>query len=69
MNIRTAVGAATIAIATNTFASAHDIGDKVTPNFGQAIPSIPGKSLIAVVVDYPPGTASVPHRHARSAFV
>jgi hypothetical protein len=30
---------------------------KSTPNFQQAIPNIPGKSLIAVVVDYPPGGA------------
>jgi quercetin dioxygenase-like cupin family protein len=35
----------------------------------QAIPNIPGKSLIAVVVDYPPGGASVPHTHAKSSFI
>ncbi len=71
MKIRTVIGAAfaAIAIATTTPASAHDIGDKVTPNFEQAIPNIPGKSLTAVVVDYPPGAASVPHIHAKSAFV
>lgn len=57
MKIRTIIGAASaaIAIATAAPASAHDVGDKVTPNFAQAIPNIPGKSLIAVVVDYPPG--------------
>ncbi|AOB30386.1 cupin [Bordetella sp. H567] len=48
---------------------AHGEGDKVTPNFQQAIPNIPGKSLIAVEVDYPPGGASVPHVHAKSAFI
>ena len=71
MKIRTLVGAAyaAIAIATNSPAFAHDIGDKVTPNFEQAIPNIPGKSLIAVIVDYPPGGASVPHTHAKSAFI
>ena len=71
MKIRTAIGAAfaAIAIATAAPAFAHGVGDKVTPNFEQAIPNIPGKSLIAVVVDYPPGGASVPHVHAKSAFI
>jgi quercetin dioxygenase-like cupin family protein len=71
MTIRTIIGAASaaIAIATAAPASAHDVGDKVTPNFQQAIPNIPGKSLIAVVVDYPPGGASVPHTHAKSSFI
>jgi quercetin dioxygenase-like cupin family protein len=71
MKIRTLIGAASaaIAIAIAAPASAHDVGDKVTPNFAQAIPNIPGKSLIAVVVDYPPGGASVPHTHAKSSFI
>jgi len=71
MKIRTVIGAASaaIAIATAAPASAHDVGDKVTRNFEQAIPNIPGKSLIAVVVDYPPGEASAPHTHAKSAFI
>jgi len=71
MTIRTIIGAASaaIAIATAAPASAHDVGDNVTPNFQQAIPNIPGKSLIAVVVDYPPGGASVPHTHAKSSFI
>jgi quercetin dioxygenase-like cupin family protein len=71
MKIRTVIGAASaaIAIVTAAPASAHDVGNKVTPNFAQAIPNIPGKSLIAVVVDYPPGGASVPHTHAKSSFI
>ena len=71
MKIRTIIGAASAAIAIATAApvSAHDVGDKVTPSFAQAIPNIPGKSLIAVVVDYPPGGASVPHTHAKSSFI
>jgi quercetin dioxygenase-like cupin family protein len=71
VKIRTVIGAASaaIAIATATPASAHDVGDKVTPNFAQAIPNIPGKSLIAVVVDYPPGGVSAPHTHAKSSFI
>jgi quercetin dioxygenase-like cupin family protein len=71
MKIQNLVAAAyaALAIATNSSAFAHDVGDKVTPNFEQAIPNIPGKSLITVVVDYPPGAASRPHAHARSAFI
>ena len=44
-------------------------GGTATPAFRQAIPNIPGKNLIAVVVDYAPGAKSPPHRHADSAFV
>ncbi|NOV24249.1 cupin domain-containing protein [Cupriavidus necator] len=44
-------------------------GDIVKPNFSHAITNIPGKSLIAVEVVYPPGGASLPHTHARSAFI
>jgi quercetin dioxygenase-like cupin family protein len=50
-------------------AAAHEGAEKVTPALQQAIPTIPGKSLIAVVVDYPPGAASLPHLHAKSAFI
>jgi quercetin dioxygenase-like cupin family protein len=41
----------------------------VTKNFEAAIPNIPGKSLIAVEVDYAPGAASPSHTHAKSAFI
>ena len=43
--------------------------EKVIPAFGQPIPNIPGKSLVAAVVQYPPAGASKPHRHAPSAFI
>ena len=71
MKIRSIIGAAyaALAIATATPAAAHGVGEKVTPNFEQAIPNIPGKSLIAVVVDYAPGGASPSHTHAKSAFI
>ena len=35
----------------------------------EPIPNLPGKRLVSHIVDYPPGGASVPHRHARSAFI
>ena len=46
-----------------------DLGQTVTPTFNQPITNIPGKSLIAVVVDYAPGGASPSHVHAKSAFI
>ncbi|HEY4319079.1 MAG TPA: cupin domain-containing protein [Herbaspirillum sp.] len=60
---------ATVAIFASAGASAHGPGDVVKPNFEQAIPNLPGKSLVAVEVEYPPGGASVPHVHAKSAFI
>jgi len=62
-------GAACFAIATAMPAAAHGIGETVTPHFEQAIPNIPGKSLVALVVDYAPGGASPSHTHAKSAFI
>ena len=50
-------------------ATAHDVGETVKPNFSRMISNIPGKSLIAVEVVYPPGGASHPHTHAKSAFI
>jgi quercetin dioxygenase-like cupin family protein len=47
---------------------AHEL-EQVKPVFERAIPNIPGKSLIALVVTYPPGGKSPSHRHAGSAFV
>jgi len=43
--------------------------EQVKPVFEHAIPNIEGKSLIAVVVTYPPGAKSPAHHHARSAFI
>jgi quercetin dioxygenase-like cupin family protein len=44
-------------------------GEQVKPIFEQAIPNIKGKSMVAIVVTYAPGGKSLPHYHARSAFV
>ena len=60
---------AAIAITTAMPVAAQGIGQTVTPNFAQAITNIPGKSLVAVVVDYAPGGASPSHVHAGSAFI
>src|SRR3954470_23245610 len=37
--------------------------------FEQAIPNAKGKSMVAVVVTYPPGAKSPAHHHAKSAFI
>jgi len=60
---------AVIAISASVPAAAHDVGETVTPQFNQAITNIPGKSLVAMVVDYAPGGASRSHMHAKSAFI
>lgn len=70
MKLRTIVAAACLAVAVPGAAAAHDGQfETVVPRFDQAIPNIPGKSLIAVEVDYAPGQASRPHMHAKSAFI
>ncbi|NII54026.1 cupin domain-containing protein [Luteibacter sp. SG786] len=50
-------------------AYAHAPEETVKPNFSHALPNLPGKSLVAVEVNYPPGAASRPHHHAHSAFI
>ena len=40
-----------------------------TPGFNLPIPNIPGKSITALVVNYPPGGGTPPHHHAPSAFI
>ncbi len=72
MKIRTIVAAtcAALAFAAAVPASAHEgNAETVTPKFNQGIPNIPGKSLVVVEVDYAPGAASPPHKHAKSAFI
>ncbi len=72
MKIRTIIAGtcAALAFSMARAVSTHD-GEAqiVTKNFEAAIPNIPGKSLIAVEVDYAPGAASPSHTHAKSAFI
>jgi quercetin dioxygenase-like cupin family protein len=37
--------------------------------FEHALPNVEGKRMAAVLVSYPPGSKSLPHRHAESAFI
>jgi quercetin dioxygenase-like cupin family protein len=70
MSIRSFIGVACAAVASATaMPAAAQVGETVTLHFEQAIPNIPGKSLVAQFVDYAPGGASLPHAHAKSAFI
>jgi quercetin dioxygenase-like cupin family protein len=71
MDIKSIIGAAcaAIAIAVATPAAANDNGEKITPQFEHALPNVPGKSLVAIIVDYAPGGASPAHMHSKSAFI
>ncbi|KMO43640.1 cupin [Methylobacterium tarhaniae] len=42
---------------------------RVTTVFDHPLPTVPGKSLRGVLVEYGPGGSSPAHRHARSAFI
>ena len=58
---------ASAALAGSAYAHAPD--GTVKPSFSHALPNVPGKSLVAVEVNYPPCVASAAHHHARSAFI
>ncbi|MEJ0074907.1 MAG: cupin domain-containing protein [Alphaproteobacteria bacterium] len=61
--------AASLLAITPAVAQTATQGPAVTPAFRQEIPNVPGKSLVASVVEYAPGAKSPPHRHANSAFI
>jgi len=42
---------------------------KVTPLTTKELADIPGKEVLMVTVDYPPGAADSPHRHNADVFV
>ena len=58
---------ATLTMAPAAVIPASRYNDIVKTNFSHPISNVPGKSLVAVEVSYPPSGASAPHRH--SAFV
>ncbi len=71
MKLRSIITAASAALALTAAAPvlAHGTGETVTTDFEKEIPNIPGKTLVATIVDYAPGAESAPHAHASSAFV
>jgi quercetin dioxygenase-like cupin family protein len=60
---------ATLALFGITAAQAASLHETVTTVADEPLPNVPGKRLRSVVVDYPPGAKSIPHRHAGSAFI
>lgn len=42
---------------------------RVSVVFDHVLPNVPGKSLRAVLVEYPPGGTSPGHTHPKSAFI
>ena len=63
------LAASLAAVLTITLGTAAGHAEEVKPVFERAIPNIPGKSLVALVVSYPPSDKSASHRHAGSAFI
>lgn len=57
------------ALAQDAPVSSGGPGERVVPNFSKDLPNVPGKSLIALEVDYAPGGKSLPHHHAPLAFI
>ena len=43
--------------------------ETVIPLADEPVTNVPGKRLVSLIVDYPPGAKSLPHRHAGSAFI
>ena len=60
---------ATITLVPAAVIGATGYNDTVKTNFSHPISNVPGKSLVAVEVSYPPGGASAPHHHSDSAFI
>lgn len=49
---------------------AHALEDPVvTPLLTQALPELPGKEVLMITVDYPPGAADPVHRHDAHGFI
>jgi quercetin dioxygenase-like cupin family protein len=73
MALKIAVVALTVAMLASachaeTASERSDQSPVVRPVFNQPT-NVPGKSLEAVTVSYPPGAKSGPHHHAKSAFI
>ena len=58
MKLRTIIAAALAFSMAGPIHASDSEAQTITKNFEAAIPNIPGKSLLAVEVDYAPGAAS-----------
>ncbi|WP_394790070.1 cupin domain-containing protein [Rhodoferax sp.] len=61
--------ALSLPLASAVQAHGNERASNIQPVFNQAITNIPGKSMVAVTVDYPAGGGSPAHTHAASAFI
>ena len=52
-------------------AATHDasLRETVTVAADKPIANLPGKRLVSLIVDYPPGASSAAHHYVRSAFI
>jgi quercetin dioxygenase-like cupin family protein len=60
---------ATPANAQGTTQGGVKLQETITPLFKRELPNVPGKALLAAEVLFPPGAASPPHTHPKSAFI
>jgi quercetin dioxygenase-like cupin family protein len=58
-----------LAIAALPVLAAAQSGGSAHKAFEHKLPNVPGKTMTAVVVEYPPGGKSGSHRHAPSGFI
>lgn len=56
-------------VALSSAAFAADSLDNIREVFNRPIVNIPGKSMIAIQVDYAPGEKTPPHYHEKSSFI
>ena len=63
------IAAAAALASTTGSAQPEPVQETVTVVADSPIANVPGKRMVGLIVEYPPGASSVAHRHARSAFI
>ncbi len=58
-----AAALAAVGFAAGAWPAGSAPSETVVPLLAQLMPNIPGKTLTAVIVEFPPGARSAPHRH------
>jgi quercetin dioxygenase-like cupin family protein len=61
----------TVVIACSSLAApfAHAVDAVVTPLLTKPLPEFPGKEVLMIMVEYPPGSVDPVHRHDAHAFI
>jgi quercetin dioxygenase-like cupin family protein len=67
--LKNLVPAVVIACTTLTAPSAHALDAIVTPLMTKALPEFPGKEVLMITVEYPPGALDPIHRHDAHGFI